>query len=921
MPGGFISDEEMAALEVGQSAPVVSAPRSFISDAEMAQIEAVDRSSGDFGVNSTSAQLGKGLTFGWFDEIQGLEKGAQNSLRNLFGVGDGRGFWDTYDATVAPLRATDRAVEEENPWASVGLQAVGGLLPLLASGGMTTAPTMATKAVGLLYGAGTKGAPTALQLAKMGATGGALYGAGEANEGSRLLGAAIGGAVGGIAAPVVGKTIQKGSQGIGDFLANKQLIPDFASETGSLFSGKAAPPPYTPGELLLAKELKDTPIEKVLSGALDIDSAVSRDIPLFLPEALESKNVYRSARHIANYDPSMEFAEDAITARTRGAEARAGDLFSSVSGETSPYQGASRLAKAADDIVKAAEAGREEVAFPLYKAAYKENPEILSPALDDLLSKDKVLQQAINSVRKTANNAELPEKSTQLLVKARQEIGNQIERAKSQGLGRAARDLTDTYNRLNGILHTESPALKAADNAFANASAGIDELSSTFISSLRKETENKVQKVSQIFNLSPERIAGLRQTFIDAGKLDEWNAGIRSYLQNTVESTAEGHNFASKIIGNTAKEAKLSAALGGESEAIGGGAYQKVTEGLNLEDRMFKGKNIYNTGSTTYGNIAEEKTFEKAAGLLSRITDKQTWIDAAVKMFGGGMPEDAAKELAKIYFDPKTGARTINKILPLLKRYAKTKNIAGALGKGSAVGARTATTSALQPRSQTQQSRAQQSRARPPLPAPQKTPSKGKSVPSADFTSDPELSNSRTKRQLSAYKNSSFIDRAMDRAEGIAMDDVKATAPYVISVRSVKQETDLKDIVEKGLIPQESGGNPNAVSEKGAVGLGQLMPKTGEELAKKAGVKYNPKDPEQNKMLSTMYLEELLSKYKGDLELALTAYHSGMGRVDRLLAKNKATTLKEIKHDLGPIGQKYAAQILERLRKSKVIYV
>lgn len=196
-----------------------------------------------------------------------------------------------------------------------------------------------------------------------------------------------------------------------------------------------------------------------------------------------------------------------------------------------------------------------------------------------------------------------------------------------------------------------------------------------------------------------------------------------------------------------------------------------------------------------------------------------------------------------------------------------------------------------------------------------------KASPSPDFTSDPDISKPRNRAALSGYQNSSFIDRAMDRAEGVSMEDVKPVAPYTISVRSVKQETDLKDIIEKGLIPQESGGDPDAVSEKGAVGLGQLMPKTGEELAKKAGVKYTPKDPEQNKMLTTMYMQELLQEFDGDLELALTSYHSGPNRVKKLLAKNKATTLKEIKHDLGPVGQKYAAQILDRLRKSKVIYV
>jgi len=100
-----------------------------------------------------------------------------------------------------------------------------------------------------------------------------------------------------------------------------------------------------------------------------------------------------------------------------------------------------------------------------------------------------------------------------------------------------------------------------------------------------------------------------------------------------------------------------------------------------------------------------------------------------------------------------------------------------------------------------------------------------------------------------------------------------------------------------------------------------IMPKTGEELAKKAGVKYNPKDPEQNRMLSTNYLTQLLGEFDGDLELALTAYHSGNGRVRKLLAANKATTLKEILPDLGPVGQKYAKQVIERLRKAGVLYV
>lgn len=150
----------------------------------------------------------------------------------------------------------------------------------------------------------------------------------------------------------------------------------------------------------------------------------------------------------------------------------------------------------------------------------------------------------------------------------------------------------------------------------------------------------------------------------------------------------------------------------------------------------------------------------------------------------------------------------------------------------------------------------------------------------------------------------SLIDNAMSKAQSKMAPKVNLDKPITPLVEAV--------------IKQESGGNPNAESEVGAKGLMQLMDKTGEELAKKANVKYNPKDPEQNRMLGEMYLKELLSKYDGDAELALTAYHSGMGRVDKLLKKNEGSTLADIIDDLGPIGQKYAKSVLRRVKNNDI---
>jgi soluble lytic murein transglycosylase-like protein len=81
--------------------------------------------------------------------------------------------------------------------------------------------------------------------------------------------------------------------------------------------------------------------------------------------------------------------------------------------------------------------------------------------------------------------------------------------------------------------------------------------------------------------------------------------------------------------------------------------------------------------------------------------------------------------------------------------------------------------------------------------------------------------------------------------------------------------------VLEALLMAESRFRPNAVSHKGAMGLGQLMPQTAVEL----GVS-NPFSPEENIDASAYYLSKMLERF-GSLKLALAAYNAGPGAVKK----------------------------------------
>jgi soluble lytic murein transglycosylase-like protein len=78
----------------------------------------------------------------------------------------------------------------------------------------------------------------------------------------------------------------------------------------------------------------------------------------------------------------------------------------------------------------------------------------------------------------------------------------------------------------------------------------------------------------------------------------------------------------------------------------------------------------------------------------------------------------------------------------------------------------------------------------------------------------------------------------------------------------------------KAVMKAESNFNPNAISNKGAQGLMQLMPDTARLMKVD-----DPFDPDDNIMGGTKYLKLLDGIFYGDIELMLAAYNAGPNKV------------------------------------------
>lgn len=206
-----------------------------------------------------------------------------------------------------------------------------------------------------------------------------------------------------------------------------------------------------------------------------------------------------------------------------------------------------------------------------------------------------------------------------------------------------------------------------------------------------------------------------------------------------------------------------------------------------------------------------------------------------------------------------------------------------------------------------------------------------------DMQSDPSLAN------MDAIKADEKATQAMQQAAGTVLDQhlqnpadaqrlvdaidgigrsyfrrkaTAAKASQPVKVANGKYDKQIKEAASangldpallSAMINRESGGNPSALSPKGAMGLTQIMPDTAREL----GV--DPRDPNQAIDGGARYLAQQVQTFGSDAK-ALAAYNAGPGAVKKAIGKAEADGKPEAWLTYLPDEtQKYVPAILSKM--------
>jgi soluble lytic murein transglycosylase len=163
---------------------------------------------------------------------------------------------------------------------------------------------------------------------------------------------------------------------------------------------------------------------------------------------------------------------------------------------------------------------------------------------------------------------------------------------------------------------------------------------------------------------------------------------------------------------------------------------------------------------------------------------------------------------------------------------------------------------------------------------------------------------------------------------GSPLRQVYAPLKYRELVKHFAEKYNLDWLLVSAIVYHESRFRCNIVSNKGAIGLMQIMPDTGAEIAKKLKWQDYSEDslfrPIINLEFGCFYFSKLLKEFNNDIRLALAAYNAGKGTVYKCYAANNSSFsagsgYPDIQKYLFPETRHYVRKINNTYRLLKIL--
>lgn len=142
---------------------------------------------------------------------------------------------------------------------------------------------------------------------------------------------------------------------------------------------------------------------------------------------------------------------------------------------------------------------------------------------------------------------------------------------------------------------------------------------------------------------------------------------------------------------------------------------------------------------------------------------------------------------------------------------------------------------------------------------------------------------------------------------------------YSEYVEKYAKEFEIEEELIYAMIKAESNFKEEAISNKEAIGLMQILESTANEVARQLEKEITKEElikPETNICLGTKYIANLIKKY-GNIEIAVAAYNAGIGNVDTWIKEGK---IKEDGSDIEKIPFKETNNYVRKILRDYSIY-